>query len=157
MRVQSAGDRHLTETARGRDATPIASLIDRLVAWASYRQDVHAVGLVGSHARGTARPDSDIDVLLLVDEPRRYLRDRRWARRFGAVASTESEDWQAVQPLRVFYADGPEVEFGFARPFWAAVDPVDAGTRQVVRDGLRVLWDPQGLLGALQAQVATGR
>jgi hypothetical protein len=32
---------------------------------------------------------------------------------------------------------------------WAATDPVDPGTRRVVRDGMSILYDPGGLLERL--------
>jgi predicted nucleotidyltransferase len=44
----------------------------KISAWASARPDIHAAALVGSHARGTAKPDSDIDIVLLVDDPNIY-------------------------------------------------------------------------------------
>ncbi len=33
-----------------------------------------------------------------------------------------------------------------AVPAWAEV-PLDAGTEQVISDGIRILYDPEGLLG----------
>jgi hypothetical protein len=49
-----------------------------------------------------------------------------------------------VTSLRVWYADGPEVEFGFATPGWMA-SPLDDGTRKVLEDGFRVLYRrPEG-------------
>lgn len=57
---------------------------------------------------------------------------------------------------RVRLDSGVEIEFGFTQPTWASVDPVDAGTHRVVRDGLRPLFDPAGLLARLVAAVASG-
>jgi hypothetical protein len=34
-------------------------------------------------------------------------------------------------------------------PRWASTEPVDAGTRKVVTDGMRILYDPDGRLSAL--------
>jgi predicted nucleotidyltransferase len=52
---------------------PEQSLADRLIeavaAWARRRDDVLGLALVGSHARGEARIDSDIDLALLVADP----------------------------------------------------------------------------------------
>ena len=41
------------------------------------RQELHGVVLYGSEARGEARPDSDIDVLVLLERPIDYARELR--------------------------------------------------------------------------------
>ena len=35
---------------------------------------------------------------------------------------------------------------GIASPSWASTDPVDEGTRRVVEDGMRIVYDPDRLL-----------
>lgn len=130
----------------------VSALLRGAVAWAEGEPDVVGVALVGSHARGSARPDSDVDLVILARDPQPYLRDTRWPQRFGPVASCEPEDWGRVTSLRVLYEGGLEVEFGLTTPEWAEL-PVDAGTRRVVRDGMRVLHDPAGLLARLARAV----
>jgi uncharacterized protein len=44
---------------------------------AAHGRRLHAVVLYGSEARGEARPDSDIDVLVLLERPIDYARDLR--------------------------------------------------------------------------------
>jgi UTP:GlnB (protein PII) uridylyltransferase len=46
-------------------AAEIESVIDRVTRWASGRSDVAGLLLVGSCARGAARPSSDVDFVLL--------------------------------------------------------------------------------------------
>jgi len=126
------------------DGNVVEDLMRALRAWAEAEPSVEAVALVGSHARGDARPDSDVDLIVLSAEPARLLHDRDWVTRFGPVQSASLEDWGRVTSLRVRYEDGLELEFGIAAPEWATHP--DVGTRRVVSDGLRVLWDPRGLL-----------
>lgn len=121
--------------------------------WAGAQADVRAVGLVGSYARGTADPDSDIDLVVVVDDVGARLASREWLEDFGEVAHVEHEDWGLVQSLRVHYRHGPEVEFGLAPVEWSR-PPVDAGTASVVRDGLRALFDPDRLLAELLETVS---
>ena len=124
----------------------ISRLLDEATAWASERPDVVGLALVGSHARGTARSDSDVDLILLCTDPNSMLDHRDWPARFGKVRDVEFEDYGALRSLRAFYQDGLEVEFGLAAPAWARV-PLDSGTQQVIAGGIRILYDPGGLLG----------
>jgi predicted nucleotidyltransferase len=47
----------------------IEVLLEQVLTWAASRSDVRAVGLLGSHARGTARADLDVDLIPLVERP----------------------------------------------------------------------------------------
>lgn len=131
----------------------VAGLLDAVVSWAGDRPSVRGVALVGSYARGDARPDSDVDLMLLVTRPGDLLRAPVWLGDFGRVVSVVEEDWGEVTSLRVVYEHGLEVEFGLTTPAWARL-PVDVGTRRVVEDGLAVLYDPDGGLERLEGAVA---
>src|SRR5688572_8123937 len=131
-------------------ATASASaFISRFTRWAQQRPGITAVALVGSFARGTARPDSDVDLVVIADDPTSYLADTEWARAFGSVERMKREDWGAVQSLRVFYASGLEVEFGLASLQWASTRPVDEESARVMRDGAVILVDKQLRLAQL--------
>ena len=105
------------------------SAVEAVVAWAESRRDIAAVGLVGSCARGTARPNSDMDFVILVEDA--YISSTRSG--FGSLGIRVRSHRRRgqVESLRVFYADGLEIEFGLASPEWASVDPIDWGTREV--------------------------
>ncbi len=127
----------------------IEDFLSQVVGWAADRSDIRGVALVGSHARGTARPDSDVDVVILATEPEQYVNDTAWTRRFGTVSREAKENWGRVTSIRVWYEGELEVEFGITSPEWAAT-PVDEGTQQVAVSGIRILLDPDGVLGALR-------
>jgi predicted nucleotidyltransferase len=124
------------------------SLIEKVRRWADLRDDIRAVALVGSYARGDARADSDIDLVLMCSERSRYLSDTGWLSTFGEVATQSFEDWGMVQSIRVVYRNGPEVEFGVTGLDWAAF-PVDEGTAAVLRHGCSVLLDRDGRVEAV--------
>jgi hypothetical protein len=88
-----------------------------------------------------------VDLVILSSAPERYLHDAGWARAFGEPIRHEIEDWGIVRSLRVWYAGGPEVEFGFTDRSWGA-DPADEGTAQVIRSGLRIVYEVEGLLSS---------
>jgi predicted nucleotidyltransferase len=131
-----------------RTSAYIRDFIAAVTAWAETQPDILAIALVGSYARDLASETSDIDLVLLVEEPARYLNDTSWAARFGSITSQQIEDWGMVTSLRVFYAPEPEVEYGFTTSAWAA-QPLDAGTRRVIQDGMRVLYERLPLLSPL--------
>lgn len=127
----------------------IRSFLETLSHWAKAQPDIRAVTLVGSFARGAAREDSDVDVVLMTETPQRYLQDAAWLNTFGQVASITDEDWGMVQSRRTFYSDGFEIEFSITTPKWASIDPLDEGTRRVIADGAQILYDPDSIAAAL--------
>jgi uncharacterized protein len=132
---------------------PVSDFLDSLRDWAAHQPTIAGVALVGSYARGEARPDSDIDVVLLCEEPHAFVAHTSWIHSFGAVERCLTEDWGMVTSLRVYYTEGLEVEFGMTTLAWATV-PVDPGTQDVVSHGMRILWDREGLLARLQEAVS---
>jgi uncharacterized protein len=130
-------------------------LLERITAWFQAREGVAAIALVGSHARGAARPDSDIDLVLLVDDPQAYKHGQDWLSSLAVnelnnlVVTSQDEDYGPLWSRRVFLSSGHEVEFGFARPTWASTEPLDSGTQQVVRDGCHALYDPHEIMKRL--------
>ena len=125
--------------------TNVQEFVDGFVRWASNQPDVHGVAVVGSYARGEARDDSDIDFVILTDQPETYLHDMKWTEQFGGVLKHQTEDYGKLTSLRVWYQNGMEVEYGITRPDWAAI-PLDAGTRKVMRGGIKVLFERGRLL-----------
>jgi hypothetical protein len=140
----------------------VESILTETTRWAASRADIVAVALVGSWARGTARDDSDVDLVLLTLDPLwfrqsdRWLNEIHWGNIGSTVATWRDADYGIVWSRHLQLVDGTEIEFGFGPVTWASVDPVDPGTSQVVSDGCRVLYDPQGLLDELVTQVEAG-
>lgn len=108
-----------------------------LMLWASSRDDVLAVALVGSQARGTATASSDVDVVLLVRHPQQYLCDTTWTSAFGNPVRHAIEPYGELTSLRVWYQHRLEVEFGFGDESW----PRDPGGQAVMANGMKVLLD----------------
>jgi len=123
-------------------------LLDEMAQWAATQSDIQALALVGSHARGTARKDSDIDLILITDEPDDYINDNQWIQQFGIIKKKQIEHYGLVTSVRVWYDNGLEVEFGITDQRWAAL-PIDPGTRSVIANGLKVLFEQENTLSRL--------
>ena len=121
--------------------------IQGVVAWAKNAPGLMALALVGSYARGDARPDSDVDLIILLKNPEAYLRDHDWLSRFGVPDRIVEEVWGKVTSLRVCYTNGMEVEFGLTNLGWGS-DPGDEGDARVIMDGLIVLHEQEGHLSS---------
>jgi uncharacterized protein len=132
----------------------VEELLERVTSWARRRPDIRGVALVGSWARGTARADSDVDLVVLTSRRDRYLDADGWTAARGATRLLRTQAWGPLTERRLLLEGGLEVEVGIAEPSWAATDPVDPGTRRVVTDGLGILHDPDGRLAALAAAAA---
>ena len=119
--------------------------IEDFMRWASARTDIQALALVGSFARDAATTSSDVDLVIVTDDPQKYLTHTEWTEDFGSVITKQLEDYRTLRSLRVWYKSGLEVEYGFTTPAWAQ-SPLDEGTRQVIEDGMRVLFERMPLL-----------
>ena len=95
-----------------KSAEHIQDFLSAFVNWASAQEDVEGIALVGSYARGEARDESDIDLVLLTKEMERYLENVKWLERFGAVEKQQAEDYGELISIRVWYEGGVEVEYG---------------------------------------------
>ncbi|MFD7260127.1 nucleotidyltransferase domain-containing protein [Streptomyces sp. NPDC059874] len=126
----------------------IREVITRVTTWARGREDIVGLLLVGSCARGAARPDSDIDIVLLTTDALRYA-ESAWARELGLGDLIRTQAWGPVTEWRYSTGSGLEVEIGITSPTWAKTDPVDPGTHRVVTDRARLLHDPAGILADL--------
>jgi hypothetical protein len=130
----------------------VSTFIESFSSWAGRQSDIEAVALVGSYARENANEDSDVDLVILTAEPEKYLLDKSWASIFGEPEGYQEEDYGKLTSVRVFYASGLEIEFGFVTPDWAKA-PIDAGTKQVVSGGIKVLHDPNGSIARMLREI----
>jgi hypothetical protein len=132
-----------------------SKLIAKVTDWAQRDDRVVAAGVCGSHARGQAKPASDIDFCILTADPDSLLKDRSWIAGFGSDARVAGavEDYNLVQSIRVFFGE-TEAEFGVTNQAWMEL-PIDHETAGVMNDGLRILYDPAGRLERAVAYAAS--
>jgi RimJ/RimL family protein N-acetyltransferase/8-oxo-dGTP pyrophosphatase MutT (NUDIX family) len=129
----------------------VDDVLTAAVQWAEGQPEVRGLAMVGSWARDAARMTSDVDLIVLTDVPEKYLENDDWLAAFGAVAVVRRQQWGPyVTEVRIGRSSGLEIELDITARAWADADPVDSGTRRVVSDGMRILYDPDGILTNLQ-------
>jgi hypothetical protein len=90
--------------------------------------------------------------MVLASDPGRFREQTQWVQEIPwdrahlQVASWADEDYGAAWSRRVILSSGLEIEIGFSSSRWAATDPLDEGTKEVVQGGCRILFDPSGIL-----------
>jgi len=123
--------------------------LHNFVTWASSQADIQGIALVGSYARNAANDSSDVDLVILAKNPEQYLKDQAWVQRFGEVSRQQIEEYGILTSIRVWYVDGREIEYGLTNENWAAI-PLDQGTKRVISNGIRVLFERTPLLSRHQ-------
>lgn len=123
----------------------VIDFIEDFMRWSRRRRDIRALALVGSYARETATETSDVDLVILTEKPQFYLANTDWTRDFGRVIAQKEEDFGRLTSLRVWYESGLEIEYGFTTRDWVKT-PLDPGTKRVIKDGMRVLFEKEPLL-----------
>jgi predicted nucleotidyltransferase len=119
--------------------------IEDFMRWATKRRDIRAAALVGSYAREEMEKDSDVDLVIITESPEKYLTNSEWTRVFGKPIAKNIEKYGKLTSLRVWYESGLEIEYGFTTRDWIQT-PLDEGTKEVIDDGLRVLFEKEKLL-----------
>jgi aminoglycoside 6-adenylyltransferase len=129
--------------------------------WARGREDVRAAVLVGSQARTDTPADrwSDLDVILLVDDPEAYAADAGWVEEFGTPVLTFLEPTAVSdqRERRVLYDTGEDVDFPLIPV--AALERLEASDNvaALLARGYRVLVDEIELEPRLRAVAAVVR
>jgi uncharacterized protein len=130
-------------------------LLKEVARWAICQPEIVAAALVGSWARGTARRDSDIDLMFLALNPssfrqrKAWISDIQWTVINAEVSGWKDKDYGVVWSRHIYLNNQIQVEFGFGLPSWASLQPIDPGTFRVVNDGCKILYDPKDLLSKL--------
>ena len=138
-------ENYRTNGYRMRKLIQVIDFIEDFMRWSKRRKDIRAVALVGSYAREAATEVSDVDLVIIAENPQEYLTSTEWARVFGVVITKEVENYGKLSSLRVWYESGLEIEYGFSTREWAKT-PLDKGTKRVITDGMRVLFEKEVLL-----------
>ena len=124
--------------------------------WARQRDDVRALLVVGSQARANVPADrwSDLDLVLIVDDPEPYAEDPSWVREFGQPVLTFLEDTPVGQrERRVLYESGEDVDFPLFPVTALELLEQSENAAHLLARGYRVLVDRIGLAERL-ARVA---
>jgi predicted nucleotidyltransferase len=127
----------------------VNQFLSDVTEWASNQPDIQTLALIGSYARNAATETSDVDLVLIVTDPNRYLQDTSWVQQFGTVKEQQTENYGLLISIRVWYTDGREVEYGITDERWSAI-PLDEGTRRVIADEMRVLFERGNVLSRHQ-------
>jgi aminoglycoside 6-adenylyltransferase len=123
-------------------------LIEQFKAWALNQPDVRAGVILGSQARSDVPADnlSDLDLLVIVEDPSIYLSGTEWLLSFGkpVLSFVEATAVGSFRERRVLFRDGRDVDFSLVPA--AAIEqmlkqPVPAELGDVFRRGFRILID----------------
>lgn len=118
----------------------LTEFIEELRQFTLSDPDILTTLIVGSCARGTNTPSSDVDVVIITNNKPGMVADQRFTEQFGTVSRSQTEYYGACTSVRVWYDNGLEVEFGLVEPSWMD-RPLDAGTHRVLSDGYKIVED----------------
>jgi uncharacterized protein len=137
----------------------VDAIVSAVADWALHREDIRAMALVGSWARGNPHQRSDVDLLLLSDRADEYRHRQKWLAEidlesagFG-IASSEDESYGVVWSFHIALVPAGKAELTFAPLSWAGAGEVDAGTLHIVKDAFQIIFDKDEILTKLVAAV----
>ena len=117
-------------------------------------QDMIGIALIGSRAHGTERTNSDIDLLIVTTDIAQYFENPAYvSHHWGSFRYARREKWFSGETIRAFYREeNGQIEYNFVNPEWASLPANDEACR-IIKDGMKILYDPQGILEKLQKAV----
>jgi aminoglycoside 6-adenylyltransferase len=132
----------------------IATFLDRVTAWAAACEDVRGLVLIGSQARSDIDADvwSDVDLILSVVEPNRFLDQSDWVLALGdpAITYVEPTPIGGQQERRVLFASGLDVDFTIVAAMGLDLLLAEPEAATVLGQGHRILLDKDELASLLQ-------
>ncbi len=140
----------------------LKQILDLSKQLAESDENILALGLCGSWARGTPNPDSDIDISIITKDKETF-RKSNWIEQIDfehigeQMHSYEDKDYGLVWSRHVHLQSKIEIEFSFADSSWANTDMLDKGTAKVVSDGYKIVHDPHRILEKLVEFVNSDR
>ena len=130
-----------------------------IAAWGSRRADVHFAVLVGSHARAEDPADewSDIDLVIMVDDPAAMMADPGWLDELGRplLSFVEPTAVGDFTERRVLFESGQDVDFVLLPVAGAVELAASPEAASVFARGFWVLVDKLGIAPALDGQTDT--
>lgn len=135
----------------------VDEFVDRFRRWAERAPDVQALAVIGSHARSSDPADewSDVDLVIVADDPDRYLSNKAWLDDIGQCRLTfvEESPLAGLFERRAHFDDGCEFDLLVITPAMmeAAADLREAA--DLASRGWRVLVDKKGLTVRFAARV----
>lgn len=101
--------------------------IEALKEFAMNDNSIESIIIVGSCARGTNTETSDLDLCVITTNKEEMMSNPVFCDIFGKVGRRQVEYYGACTSVRVWYENGPGVEFGLVEPSWISL-PLDSGT-----------------------------
>ena len=133
---------------------PYAALEARFVSFAGCEDRIAAAIVIGSRARSDRPADaySDLDMLLVVEDPAFFLSTDDWLRQIGAYhISFEQDTIGGLKERRVLFDGALDVDFVLLPEAAAAAALQSAEGIGILARGYRVLIDKRGLSALLPA------
>jgi predicted nucleotidyltransferase len=152
----------LADTLEAIKRSEVNAVVGAIASWAAARDDVRALALAGSWARGNPHQASDVDLLLFTDHNdwyrhrRNLLTEIDFQRAGYSLHASKNAVYGVVWSRHIHLLPSAEVELTFAKCSWARTEVIGPGTRRVVEDAFQIILDKDGMLARLVGVVMSG-
>ena|ERR1051326_4065191 len=128
------------------------NIISEVNKWVKSKEDIYGLALVGSYARGNANDRSDIDFLVLTSQKESYRENKSWVNEINwkvinfDIQSLKEQDYGLVWSCHIYLSETKEIEMGFGDRNWIDAALIDEGTKRVIKNGFKIIYDSEYLL-----------
>lgn len=130
-------------------------LLQQFKKWSAFQNHIKGVAIVGSFARGDFHLKSDVDLVIISTDKEVTIQDILLEFKYEDVNRHQLEQWGPfLTSLRIFYDNELEVEYGVVTNVWVK-EPLDKGTKEVVKDGFKILLDKENAFSGVNKYLST--
>jgi aminoglycoside 6-adenylyltransferase len=138
----------MNKTIRGLEGSKYREIIENLVRWGAQDEKLKILMVIGSQARNEHKADdfSDLDIIMIVDEPEHFLFTNHWLEKIGVFHVSFIEETLAGQKeRRIIFDNNLDVDFvilpqNIITSFFKNTDALN-----ILKHGYNVLIDKIGI------------
>ena len=139
------------DPAGGNMEKQLEYIVERLKIFDRDKYEIELIILVGSYARNEQKINSDIDIMILSNNPTALIEDVLSSQFFDNEKSKIKEIYGNTTSIRLYTSD-IELELSISDLNWISI-PLDYGVERILQDGFQIIYDKKNVMKFIEKYI----